>query len=638
MALAQISRPRKRQEYPVTRTAPEKPRTWLMAAFDFETEGLHGKVVFGSYQYELEPDGERSEVGICWSERDMLDAMLAANRPGMRWYAHNAQYDEYYLIDAALDDVEAGTMGEIEPVLRGNRSIFRVTFHPKDGAELMVFDSMAIADMSLKKLAAAMSTVGGKGKSPDFKGGEIFDVNNAAHRDYAIQDTRALLDSMVNFNREIFATYRVNIKGTISATAVKAWTTSLDPETRFWRLTPEREEQARLAYFGGLSFLTDTRQHRDVVSLDVNSMYPHCMRTFGVPDGELRTTFKFDDGSTRPAPGLYYCDFEAPEHLKFGCIGYRDDLGMCFPRGRFTGWAYSIEIARALRWGYGVKIQHGFCWEGISYPFTDFVDLCEAKRAEHKGQPVEMVYKLMQNSVYGKLGMKPEGTELRIVGKNGPSAAQLADDGWDIYAEEGKTAGASGRAYLWEREVERDAAYMLPHWAGWITAQARGVLFDAIEAARAVGGEVICGDTDSLKLSAATVDKLQARGLVAIGAAYGQWKIDARYDGFRAYAPKCYAYFRGQGSGVRAQYGGKAKGIPQSTQTAKFHEQVFRGKNPLVKWQSSPNLLSVLKGGAHATRTRTRLVSLLDNSDNWFSNSTGDVKSVKILDNRRVKD
>lgn len=608
-----------------------------MAAFDFETKGLHGVVVYGTAQWELEACGERSRVRTVHTEDDMLALMLGANRKAMRWYAHNAGYDLYYLIDAARRLQTSGEMGEIEPQLRGDRSIYRVKFYPTKGPPLDVYDSMAIATnggqgIALAKFAEKFSTVGLKGKAPDWER-ETFDVENPEHRRYARQDTRVLLDSMANFGAAVHSHYGVNIRGTIASTAMCAWQAALSEDEAYWRLGPEQEAAAREAYFGGMAFLTDTLEHEDVVSLDVNSMYPHCMRSRGVPYGPRISPYPTMSWKGDDVPALYLCEFEAPEHIYMGCVPYRDDDGMCFPRGKFVTWAWSIEVARAMRWGYRVRIEEGFWWPELIYPFTGFVNTCEAKRKEHAGEGVEMIFKTMQNSLYGKLGMKPEGMELRVIGVDGPAykpgdAAALHMEGWQPYMERG--GSDSGRSYLWEREVERDANYMMPHWAGWITANARAVLWDAIEAVRSVGGSVVCGDTDSLKLERRWVELVSDR--VKIGRAYGEWKLDATYSRFRARSPKNYHYIDQSGT-----YNGKAKGIPQKLQTEHFHREAFEGRNPEVRWQSSPNLYATLRGKPHATVPRTRVASLLDNSGSWFVDRAGKVRSVSIVDGERVK-
>lgn len=669
--------PRRGRGLPLAAAKPEGARTWCMGAFDFETLGLHGRVLYGTLQWELEPDGERSQVlgfttpngsrrepGPAKGETDAADlvlaAMLEANRPGMRWYAHNAEYDLIYLIDAARRLQAAGRIGDIEPVMRGDTAIFRVIFHVVDGPPLECFDSMALAanggqGISLAKFMAGFSTVGAKRKDVDFAGGELFDPRKRSHREYAKQDTRGLLDCMVNFDRAVHAHYGVHVKGTISATALKAWRVTLPPGARFWRLDADKEAAAREAYFGGLAFLTSTRKHRDVVSLDINSAYPHCMRTFGVPAGEIRVATRYErdiaDGGWRPAPGIYLAEFEAPDDaprrgagpLSFGCVPYRDDTGMCFPRGRFVGWAWSIEVARAIRWGYRVKVERGYLWERIEYPFGPLVDYCEAKRAEHRGQPVEMIFKTLQNALYGKYGTKPDGLELLVLPPHDDNFREAADrnhalarEGWEMPMA-GTVAGR--RLYFRQREIERDAAYMMPHWSGWITAQTRGLLFDAIEAVRELGGEVICGDTDSLKIERRWVEALQASGAVSIGTAYGQWKIDAEYKMFRAYAPKCYSFLE-WGPGPRrggGAYKGKAKGIPGGRQTGRFHMRAFRGQSPRVRWKSSPNLLAILKGRPNALVGRSRVASVLENSDSWIADRDGSVRAVEIRAGERVR-
>lgn len=624
-----------RGTYPLRAKKKEPPRDWLMAAWDFETKGLHGAVNFGSLQWELSPAGARSRIVTVKTEDEMLAAMLAANVEGMRWYAHNAGYDLFYLINAAMRLHATGELTNIEALVRGERNIFAVLFHFKDKPALACYDSMAIVanggvGIKLEKLAEAFSTVGQKLKI-DWKR-ETFNPKLARHRRYARRDTEILLDSMVNFNAAVHRHYGVNIRATAASTAMHAWRATLPPQAAYWRLRPEREQIARDCYYGGLVFLTNTRIHRDVVSLDVNSMYPYCMRRFGVPYGQVSTIVgRMDDGAP---PGIYLCDFDVPASLQMGCVPYRDESGGCFPRGKWRGFAWNIEIERALRWGCKVDVIEGFVFEQIIYPFTDFVNLCERKRGEHKGQGVEMIFKTFQNSLYGKYGSKPTGLEMCLVPPfGGRTEWELACEGWQPFFDE--DTGKIIHACMYEREAERSAPYMLPHWAGWITAQARGVLFDMIEAVRALGNgaDVICGDTDSIKIERRYVDELVKHRQLSIGNAYGQWKVDAQYRRLIAVAPKCYSYQLPCG-----RYKGKAKGIPEGKQSGRFHRRVMRGETPTVKWLSGPNLASLVRGRKNQLITRSRRSSVLAESENWTEDrATRDVRAVLIENGVRIK-
>ena len=606
---------------PGKRTITKRPRenaerTHLYGGFDFETTGLDGEVVFGTLQCELSAGGDRTEVYSVWGVDAMFDRLVELNKARMRWFAHNMQYDAYFLLHECQRRIDTGEVLKVDLFERGMGNFYKISITLAEGPKLEIYDSMALFGFSLDKFLKSFSTVGEKHKL-DFEK-ESFDVNNPEHVAYAEQDTRGLLDAMVNFDRAFYELYGVHLKGTISATALAAWEVTLKEDDRFKKLSDPQSDFARKAYFGGLVFITSGETHTDIVSLDVNSMYPHCMRMFGVPVGVPGFSKSFVTGK----PGIYHAIFTAPANLDFGCVGFRDKKGIAWPRGTFESHAFDFEITRAQRWGYIVDIKSGLIFDSVEYPFNDFVDNCEKNRAEHKGTPFEIVVKLAQNSVYGKFGTKTEGGECALF-----NDSDEIPDGWYPYIDE-KTGGSVFPG-LMKRDTERDTYYMLPHWAGYITAKARSELLDIVEAA---GGAAIYGDTDSVKMPRAVYEDLQKRGLISVGAGYGQLKVDEEYQHFRAIAPKVYAYVS------RGTFAGKGKGIPEKKRTADFWQAVYNGETPTVEFKTLQSLNSALKSGGKrqlkdAHRTSTDLV----NSESWYSEPTGRIRAVIIKKGKREK-
>lgn len=593
----------------------ESERKILYGAFDFETMGLSGNVVFGTLQREIEPRGQRSEIFSVYSAIDMLILLRRETVKKTKWFAHNMEFDAYYLIDAARQFLDTGDIIKIELRERGLGNIFCVVFHWSDGMKIEIFDSMALFGFSLAVFLKQFSTVGDK-LTLDFEN-ENFDVNNPEHIKYAEQDTRGLLDAMVNFNDAFYDYFGVNLKSTISSTALAAFETTLSNEQFYIKPSRKISDFCRNAYFGGLVFITDSNEQNAVDSVDVNSMYPYVMRRYGVPagNGEI-VRGKMVDGK----PGIYRAEFIAPDSIPFGCIGYRDKNGVCWPRGEFESYAFCFEIERALRWGYNVKIIEGVIFDAWVYPFKNFVDLCEQGRKKYAGEPYEIVIKLAQNSVYGKFGTGDDGQEICIFS----DYAEIEND-WLPYIHPITLDSMPGAYY---RETERDTYYQFPHWAACITARARSTLLDYFEACE---GRAYYGDTDSLKIPREIRNKMQEKGVLKIGGDYGDLKIDEQYDTFRAIGPKTYVYSDGE------KLSGKAKGIPKKQRTTRFWESVFAGNNPEVVYRTMPKLSVAVKKNKRELSESTRKSSALQNSLNWFDAGGGKIKSVLIRNKTRLK-
>jgi hypothetical protein len=608
----------KRGKQCITKRKRENPiRTNPFGAFDFETTGLDGVVVFGTLQSETSVGGIRCPVRHVYGADAMFDSIVALNKPKMRWYAHNLEFDLYFLLHEIQKRIQRGEVTKVELCERGLGNFYRCIVHLADGSKLDIYDSMAVFGFSLKYFLASFSTVGNK-LELDFEK-ETFDINNPAHIEYAEQDTRGLLDAMINFDAAMFKLFGVHLKGTISSTALAAWETTLKQDERFYKLTAAQNEFCREGYFGGLVFLTSTDIHADVVSVDVNSMYPHCMRSFGVPVGRPTLTKQFD----HEKPGIYKALFKAPTNLHFGCVGYRDKHGIAWPRGEFETTCFDFEIERALAWGYTVEIKRGLVFSEYAYPFNDFVDNCETARAEHKGTPFEIVVKLAQNSVYGKFGTKPDGAELVIF----DDQTEIdPGENWTPYVN--PKTGSLVFDGLMRREVERDTYYMLPHWAAHITARARGELLDIVELCE---GAALYGDTDSVKMPREIYDDLVSRGTISVGIGYGQLKLDDEYDHFKAIAPKVYTYVS------KNKHGGRGKGIPEKQRTADFWQKIYNGERPTVEYKTLQSLKTALKnGGERKLKNAHRASTDLNNSPSW-TETNGRVRSITIKNGEREK-
>lgn len=600
----------------ITHRKKEEPtRKHKFAAFDFETSALDGHVVFGTLQYELEPDGERSTIQDVYHAAGMLDLMLEHNQPKMRWYAHNLEYDLLFLLEEGQTRIKRGELKRIDLCERGMGNFYKAIFHTIDDKKLELYDSMALFGFSLKIFLKQFSTVGEK-LELDFEK-ENFDVSKDHHIAYARQDTTGLLDAMVNFDRAIYKIFGVHAKGTISSTALAAWETTLKKDDKFYKLTKKQNDFAREAYFGGIVFMTDSTEKADCLSIDRNSSYPASMREYGVPYGKPEFTRTFRSGY----PGLYRAKFAAPASLDFGCIGFRDKKGIAWPRGTFKSVAFDFEIERAWRWGYEIEIIEGLFFPESIYPFSDFVDKCETERQTYKNQPFEIVVKLIQNSVYGKFGTNEDGSEIAIFSEDD----EIPDD-WYPYLN--PNTGAMVLEGVYKKDTERDTYYMFPHWAACITARAREALLDLVELA---GGGAIYGDTDSVKMPRETFEEIKKARPDLFGTAYGQWKLDGEYKHFRAIAPKVYAYVS------RETFSGKGKGIPEKQRTAQFWESVFYGDRPTVEYKTLQSLQTALKnGGVRKLNDATRTSTDLANSVGWVDNN-GKVKAITIINGEREK-
>jgi hypothetical protein len=308
---------------------------------------------------------------------------------------------------------------------------------------------------------------------------------------------------------------------------------------------------------------------------DINSTYPAAMKC-GVPVGQILNTIKYREDK----PGFYKIIATCPHDFIMPVLALRDGVDLSFPTGTFETYASSIEIDYARSLGYHIEIEEGYFFEGLASIFDAYVQKCESLRARFKGTPTEFVIKQMQNSVYGRFGLRPEGAELMI------DYSGEVPEGWCLYVVSDQNDEAQIVPNLFMKEKEREAEYMMPHWAAWITANAR-ILLD--RGCRATGiHKVLYRDTDSAYIAgdAAALD---------VGPGYGQWKHEGTFTDFRTWAPKYYSYRNGEGELVV-----KCKAIPKKKlQNLELREQLHRGELPEVDYHSSNGVITFLKTGAY---------------------------------------
>ncbi len=568
------------------------------AAWDLETDGLGGKVLGASFCLE---DGEPgfikgTSVDIIASVVDQFEL-----HPIYRWYAHNAQYDWRYL----FNEFDLRNY-HYDLIMRTDNDVFMIVCTTSEGVTFKLADSFAFYNKSLKALLKTFAPNLPK-LDLNFEH-ETFDPENIAHVRYAKRDAQGLVTALVNLDAKLVKLFSTRLGYTVASTAVRAWRHTLTKSQRFYN-NFEDEPFIRSAYFGGLVFLTDTLQHENLVTMDINSSYPHVMRTLGVPYGEKvqRHSIAWD------LPGIYRIQVYAPESIRIPILPLREGHRVIWPRGEFETVVTREEIQFAIAHGYEiVKVYEGISWGKMIFPFTDFVNKIESMRVEYKDAPEEDLAKLMQNSLYGKFGTRRERRKIFH-----PNSAEECVDAtpW----------GIDGR--FWFKVEYVEDLLCMPQWAVYITAQARLALLR--QAYRVGVDKVIYGDTDSLTVPSKCATQFSQ------GSDYGAWKIAHSWAQFRAIAPKVYVGIEDE------KWSGAIKGIPKKLmQNEKINlwPELFAGERLKVKIETLPKFVQFLKRERWGTYTQGRKSSLLSNSASWIEKLNGQVwpKIIGELEDERT--
>jgi len=556
-----------------------------VGAIDVETEGLGGKLL-------MVQCGVFGQI-LTWTGENMVemlfDFVMQYAKPVI-WYSHFAQYDWRYFLDYLTEKEYP-----IEIGMRTDTDIYEIRIGNADGDTVTLRDSYALWNSPLEKLASTFCPEIPK-LSIDI---EHFNPEDPEHIAYAKRDIQILLVGLPRLFDLIAEHFGVVAGATTAGTALKAWQRTLSQDEIYNASDyGAQEDFIRQAYYGGIVFLTSTKAHANAETYDINSSYPAVMDKFGVPYGRVFTTRDYLNGQ----PGIYRCRVRAPENLIVPILPARDKKGrMRWYQGEFDTCVTNQELIFAAKHGYEIlEIYEGICFEEMVYPFSDLVGFCKMLRKAHKGQALEMLAKLIQNSLYGKFGTRRERTRIM-------NTLHMEDEdfiGAMPYDVDGK----------WYVKKETDIEMRcLPQWAVFITAHARLRLLSTVYA---VGPEnCLYGDTDSI------TTKAGFSHLIDIGDDYGQFKLEKEWQVFKAIAPKVYVGLLQDGT-----YKGAAKGLPRKGITDKNWKELLEDGKSSATTISLSSLRVAMKTGVKPARELIRKSSDLTNSSNFVAGENGDVR------------
>lgn len=500
-------------------------------------------------------------------------------------YAHNAQYDWRYILPYLAENKIP-----CEICMRTESDIYEIRILDPDG-DIIMRDSFAIFDFKLADFAKAYC--------PELLKLQIdvenFNPDNLEHETYARRDSQILAVGLPRMNAKYMRHFGISVGPTIASTAIRAWQESLGENVIYECMeNKELETFCREGYYGGLVFLTrnDAIHSNDgiaAITFDIGSSYPAAMCKYGVPYGGVMSSRDYCEGK----PGMYRVRVRTPEDLIIPILASRNVKGhMQWRRGEFETVVTSQELIFAAKQGYEIlDILEGIVWEKLVFPFNDVIELCKEIRKKYKGLPEEFIAKKIQNSIYGKFGSRRERARIFIPGVDDE---EIDDSSYPLEACD----------YFWIKTEVSDRMKCNPHWAAFITANARLRL---LQTAYAVGPEnCIYGDTDSLTILPGFEE------LIDIGDEYGQFKLEKIWAEFRAIAPKVYA-----GRLFSGDWKGAAKGLPRKNLKTENWREILETGVTSARALSLGSLKAGLKKGMREAKELERVSSDIRNSSNW---------------------
>ena len=371
-------------------------------------------------------------------------------------YAHNLSgFDGIFLLKQLL------TYGKVEPLLFNSKLMsikIKLNIEGYKGKTIVFKDSYLLLPQSLRKLCEAFGIIKPKGFFPFlltnilYKGvfpkleywtGITVNEYELLHKQYsglnwsfkeeALKycklDCQCLHEILIKFNELIFKYFKINIgySLTLPALAMRIYKSQFMPKNTIYQLLGNVESDIRQSYTGGAVDVfiphnkienTINKYFTKLFYYDVNSLYPFIMANTPMPVGKP-TYFEGDIRSLEAnAFGYFYCKITSPTYLEHPILQRRiltsEGLRTIAGLGSWEGWIFSGEMDNAMKKGYTFEILKGYQFEK-GYIFKDYINKMYNLRLQYdKGHPMNLIAKLLMNSLYGKFGMKLDTTRIEM--------------------------------------------------------------------------------------------------------------------------------------------------------------------------------------------------------------------------------
>lgn len=474
--------------------------------FDIETFGNNNNFLMGSIV-------NNTEKYIFWNQKEMIDFCLNSHDLRNSWlYATNLGFDFLALFGNDFD-----IYSKFEYIIRGSEIIHTSYKNETTKSKIYFSDTMNFLKLGVENIGKIINIK--KMPKPSFLGKKP--KNEIEKKQLEVYN---LNDSYITFK---FAEYLqngfneigTNIKYTIASTSKSLFTNKY---LKYMIMQPSKEviKEMYKSYYGGRTEIIQRGYIHDCFYYDINSLYPSVMKNNVFPfPNTLKLSYKNDVNIIYDYEGISLCNFKVKD-LYIPLLPFRDTDKLLFCNGDFTNWQTHAEIRKAIELGYEVDIKKTYYTEKTFNPFKDFVDDLYKKRMIYKNENNNMhiLYKILLNSLYGKLGQKLQQSKVYFVNsqeskdvinkmfnvnrelfkKGLPEKYKIETPDNRTYRQNGKIYHEPRIYYITDLDTENYPSFINPILAIYTTSYARLQLYNLIEKVLKKNGDVYYYDTDSI--------------------------------------------------------------------------------------------------------------------------------------------
>jgi len=437
-------------------------------------------------------------------------------------------------------------------------------------------DSIMVLKGSLKYLCETFNVETPKSDIDIENIEKIFHENREEFDYYLDNDVISLFQVCKAFQKEL------DLKSfpiTIAALAIKTYFDKFKPDYQFFDTsTLNTEETAMMdsSYAGGRVEVFRKGEHEGINSYDVNSLYPFVMKENYYPVFPAIRGKKYVPGDM----GIYECSFKQDNRGIPPCLWIKGDNGLEFTY-EGSGCYTSVEIEQAKKYGLDINVGYGLYFPKKHKIFEKYVDHFYSLRMANKDNALNMICKLLLNSLYGKFAERSEGTMLAQLTEKEKTDYIKKEIGFSEYSE---------KMGLYLVETKRKIKHPHKYISIFTTAYARCYMYDFLVK---YSDKLVYMDTDSIHMTGIMDNEF-------IGNELGQFKPEYSgkgiYNGRKQYIIDKTLRFKGM-----------------RTQGNLFHEKItyedfktmLDGKVITKAYDTFPALKTVIKKGDPCKLTRT---------------------------------